>query len=119
MLFVDRFLHIFGLKEIAERNMRNTIIQIISLADKLERIRLFKELLGLSEPNISGDELQIYSKCLVYFDNTGKVYMNQASMKDFNIDKLSTDKTTVLDNLLIVCEDLLSPDEIPRVRAEV
>lgn len=49
----------------------------------------------MADSNISGDELQIYIKCLVYFDNTGKVSINQASMKEFNIDKLSTDTQTV------------------------
>jgi hypothetical protein len=58
-------------------------------------MRLFFWLLGCVDKNVGGDELQIYVRCLVYFDITGKISLNQATMKDFNIDKLNTDKSCI------------------------
>lgn len=92
VLYVDRFLHIYGLKEIAERNMRNNLNHIISLSSRFEKVRLFKELL---EADSSGFELEQYIRCLVYLDISGNVCTNQTSMKEFNIDRLSTNMETV------------------------
>lgn len=82
VLYVDRFQHIYGLKEIAERNMRSNLAQILGLSSKLDGAKLFKDLL---EAESSGDELELYVRCLVYLDASGKVFSNQASMKEFNI----------------------------------
>lgn len=55
-------------------------------------MKLFATLLGVYDHNIGGDELQLYIRCLVYLDNTGKVSLQ---IKEFNIDKLATDANMV------------------------
>jgi hypothetical protein len=45
--------------------------------------------------------LQLYARSLVYFDNTGKVSLQ---MRDLNIERLSTERTVVQENLSKVTE---------------
>lgn len=55
-------------------------------------MRLFAILLGVYDKNVGGDELQLYIRSLVYFDTSGKVALQ---MRDFNIEKLATERVTV------------------------
>jgi hypothetical protein len=80
--------------------MRNNLSYIYALADQLERVKIFRELL---ETGSSGEELEIYVRCLVHLDTSGKLSTNQTSMKEFNIDKLTTDMEVVKVQLPRVC----------------
>lgn len=91
-MYVDKFIHTYGLKDIAEKNMASTLRNILGLTHRYEKMRLFAILLGIYDKNVGGDELQIYVKSLVYFDNTGKVSLQ---MRDFNIERLATDRVFV------------------------
>jgi hypothetical protein len=42
-------------------------------------------------------------RCLVHLDTSGKLSTNQTSMKEFNIDKLTTDMEVVKVQLPRVC----------------
>lgn len=58
----------YGLKDIAEKKIKNFIEKILTFATISEKIGLYSLLLGLEDDEVGSDELLVYIKCLVYFD---------------------------------------------------
>jgi hypothetical protein len=115
-LYVDKFINTYGLKEIAEKNMVSTLRNIIGLTHRSEKMRLFAILLGVYDRNVGGDELQLYVRSLVYFDTTGKVALQ---MRDFNIERLSTEKITVQENIGKVVEGFFTAEQTALLLEEI
>ena len=67
-----------------------------------EKLKLFFRLLGLDREDsmIGAEELIIYMKCLVYFDTSRSISLfNTGKEKDFSIERITTDKETVLEEI--------------------
>lgn len=77
----------------------------MGLTHRSEKMRLFAILLGVYDHNVGGDELQLYVRSIVYFDTTGKVALH---MRDFNIERLATEKAAVQENLGKVVDGFFS-----------
>lgn len=76
ILLMERMTFKYGLKDIAEKKIKNFIEKILTFATISEKIGLYSLLLGLEDDEVGSDELLVYIKCLVYFD--GKKAMKES-----------------------------------------
>ena len=66
---MERMTFKYGLKEIAERKIKHFIEKVLTFAPISEKISLYSLLLGLEDNDVGSDELLVYLKCLVYFED--------------------------------------------------
>ena len=75
-----------------------------------DKVALFYRLLAISssDEKIGAEELLIYMKCLVYLDTKKTISIfNIGKDKDFSIEKLITNKETVLLEIDSIIEEFL------------
>lgn len=74
----------YGLREIAEKKLRDFMEKVSNFVGISERINFFYRLFGAGDEMIGADELLIYMKCLVYFDIKRTIPIMNIS-KDFTV----------------------------------
>lgn len=84
VILVDHMMHKYGLRDIAEKKLRDFMEKIANFVEISDRISFFYRLLGVGEEFMSADELNIYMKCLVHFD-IGKTIPIMNITKDFSV----------------------------------
>ena len=93
-ILIEKMNNKYGLRDIAEKKMKDFLSKVSSFAKVNERVGLFYRLLGFSEDineKIGGDELLIYLKSIVYFD-INKIVPVININKDFSLDRAATTK---------------------------
>lgn len=78
--------------------MKDFMEKISNFVGISEKLNFLYRLFGVRDELICADELVIYMKCLVYFD-VHKMIPIMSATKDFSIDRIVTDRETVLANI--------------------
>lgn len=63
---MERMTFKYGLKDIAEKKIKDFIEKVRTFAPVSEKVALYSLLLGLEKEKVGTDELLVYLRCLVY-----------------------------------------------------
>lgn len=118
VILVDHMMHKYGLREIAQKKLKDFMEKISNFVGVSERMNFFYRLLGVGEEMMSADELLIYMKCLVYFDVKKTIPIQNIS-KDFTVQRAMTDRQTVLANVDEIIRQFFREDRRGQVKWKI